>query len=160
MTAGYWYMIAALLCFAGMGVTHKMGDRLKCNPLNIALVTMISACLLTLIRASIGSPGWFLNFPHRIILVAVPFGVSAAVALWLFQKGLRHGHIVTSWLLINLSTAIPTVLSIVLYHEPISIRKTLTLVLIVASLVLLWWDRKGSQLRDIATPAATVTGGE
>src|SRR5205085_7792278 len=124
MSPGYWYMIAALLCFAGMGVTHKMGDRLKCNPLNIAMVTMVSACLLTLIRAAIASPMWFQNFPYRIVLVAVPFGISAAVALWLFQKGLRHGHIVTSWLLINLSTAIPTILSTVLYHERLGTRKT------------------------------------
>jgi drug/metabolite transporter (DMT)-like permease len=160
MTPGYGYMIAALLCFAGMGVTHKMGDRLKCNPLNIALVTMVSACVLTLIRATVGAPGWFVNIPYRAALLAVPFGVSAAVALWLFQKGLRHGHIVTSWLLINLSTAIPTVLSIALYHEPLSMRKTLTLVLIVASLLLLWWDRKSSQRTEITTPAATVTGGE
>src|SRR4051812_27384400 len=109
MTAGYWYMIAGLLCFAGMGVTHKMGDRWKCNPLNIALVTMVSAFLVTLIRATFGSAGWFLHFPYRVALLAVPFGISAAIALWLFQKGLRHGHIVTSWLLINLSTAIPTV---------------------------------------------------
>lgn len=158
MTLGYWYMIGALLCFAGMGITHKLGERSKADPLNIALITMASACLVTLIRATINSPDWYAHFPLRVGLLAVPFGISAAVALWLFQKGLRHGHIVTSWLIINLSTAIPTVLSVVVYHEPLSTRKVLTLVLIVASLLLLWWDRKTAAESHIAIPASLVEG--
>jgi drug/metabolite transporter (DMT)-like permease len=160
MTTGYWYMLAGLLCFAGMGVTHKMGDRWKGNALNIALVAMIAACAVTLIRATIASPTWFLSFPYRIVVLAIPFGIAAAVALWLFQKGLRLGHIVTSWLLINLSTAIPTILSILIYHEPLSIRKLFTLVLIVASLLLLWWDRRSSSQRQIAVPAAAPMEGQ
>jgi drug/metabolite transporter (DMT)-like permease len=159
MTTGYWYMLAGLLCFAGMGVTHKMGDRWQCNPVNIALVTMISACVVTLARATTGSVGGFLDFPYRVALLAVPFGIAAAVALWLFQKGLRLGHIVTSWLLINLSTAIPTILSILIYHEPLSRRKLLTLVLIVASLLLLWWDRRCGSQEQLAVPAVSPMEG-
>ena len=64
------------------------------------------------------------------------------MALWLFQRGLRYGRIATSWLLINLSAGVPTVLSVVVYHESLSLRKTLVLLLIVLSLALLWWDRK------------------
>ena len=33
-------------------------------------------------------------------------------------------------------------MSVVVYHEPLSLRKAAYLLLIVASLVLLWWDRK------------------
>ena len=100
------------------------------------------------------------EFPYRVVFLAVPFGIAAAVALWLFQKGLRLGHIVTSWLLINLSTAIPTILSIVIYHEPLSSRKVLTLALIVASLLLLWWDRRSSSQAQIAVPASTSMEGQ
>jgi drug/metabolite transporter (DMT)-like permease len=75
-------------------------------------------------------------------LIALPFGASAAAALWLFQRGLRYGRIATSWLLINLSAAIPTALSVVVYHEPLNLRKAGVLLLIVVSLLLLWWDRK------------------
>ena len=35
-------MLGALLWFAGMGVTHKLGDKLHANPLNIALLTMVA----------------------------------------------------------------------------------------------------------------------
>lgn len=140
MNPGYWFMLGALLCFAGMGVTHKLGDKLHANPLNIALLTMAAGLAVTLLRSGLSGPG-IRDIPLRVALLAIPFGISAAVALWLFQKGLRHGHIVTSWLIINLSTAIPTVLSIVVYHEALNPRKLFTLVLIAASLVLLWWDR-------------------
>lgn len=140
MSPGYWFMLGALLCFAGMGVTHKLGDKLHANPRNIALLTMAAGFAITLLRSGLSGSG-IRNIPPRVALLAIPFGISAAVALWLFQKGLRHGHIVTSWLIINLSTAIPTVLSIVVYHEALNSRKLFTLVLIAASLVLLWWDR-------------------
>ena len=140
MSSGYWLMLGALLCFAGMGVAHKLGDKLRANPINIALLTMVAGFAVTLMRSGLSGSG-IRNIPPRVALLAIPFGISAAVALWLFQKGLRHGHIVTSWLLINLSTAIPTVLSILVYHEPLNPRKLFTLVLIGASLVLLWWDR-------------------
>ena len=75
-------------------------------------------------------------------LIAIPFGAGAALALWLFQRGLRYGRIATSWLLINLSAGVPTVLSVVIYHEPLSTRRISVLLLIVVSLALLWWDRK------------------
>jgi drug/metabolite transporter (DMT)-like permease len=140
MSPGYWFMFGALLSFAGMGVVHKLGDKLHANPINIALLTMAAGFVVTLIRSGLSGPGLH-NIPPHIAFVAIPFGISAAIALWLFQKGLRHGHIVTSWLIINLSTAIPTVLSIVVYHEALNPRKLFTLVLIAASLVLLWWDR-------------------
>src|SRR6476661_1606415 len=102
MSPGYLFMFGALLSFAGMGVVHKPGDKLHANPINIALLTMAAGFVVTLIRSGFSGPGIH-NIPPHIALVAIPFGVSAAIALWLFQKGLRHGHIVTSWLIINLS---------------------------------------------------------
>ena len=84
----------------------------------------------------------YIPWKIAVPLIALPFGACAAAALWLFQRGLRYGRIATSWLLINLSAAIPTVLSVVVYHEPMSSRKMSILLLVVISLVLLWWDRK------------------
>ena len=50
--------------------------------------------------------------------------------------------------MINLSAAIPTVLSVVVYHEPMKPRKIGVLLLVVASLMLLWWDRKQDRDRN------------
>jgi multidrug transporter EmrE-like cation transporter len=57
------------------------------------------------------------------------------------QTSLRYGNISTSWLAINLSAGIPTLGSILLYHEQLNLRKACSLSLIVVALVLLWKDK-------------------
>ncbi len=142
MPVGYWFMLVALFSFAAMGIVHKIGDRYACNPLHIALFTMATASVMSLLNVVIAERTSLASWKTAVPLIALPFGACAASALWLFQRGLRYGRIATSWLLINLSAAIPTVLSVVVYHERLSLRKVSVLLLIVASLVLLWWDRK------------------
>ena len=66
----------------------------------------------------IPAPGW---------LTAVACGFLASVAILNFQHGVRFGKISTSWLIINLSTALPTVLSILIYREAVSVRRALGL---------------------------------
>jgi len=151
MSAGYWFMLAALFSFAAMGIIHKIGDRYACDPLHIALFTMASACVLSVISVVVTQPVSLQSWRIAVPLVALPFGACAAAALWLFQRGLRYGRIATSWLLINLSAAIPTLLSVVVYHEKLSARKISVLLLIIASLVLLWWDRKQDRARTERT---------
>jgi drug/metabolite transporter (DMT)-like permease len=142
MPIGYWFMVVALFSFAAMGIVHKIGDRYACSPLHIALFTMAISSLLSLINVGVAQRASLVSWKTAVPLIALPFGACAASALWLFQRGLRYGRIATSWLLINLSAAIPTVLSVVVYHERLSPRKVSVLLLIAASLVLLWWDRK------------------
>ena len=156
MSAGYWFMLAALFSFAAMGIIHKIGDRYACDPLHIALFTMASACALSVVSVVVTQPVSLHSWKNTVPLVALPFGACAAAALWLFQRGLRYGRIATSWLLINLSAAIPTVLSVVVYHEKLSVRKISVLLLIIASLVLLWWDRKQDRAKAQQTAVEGV----
>jgi drug/metabolite transporter (DMT)-like permease len=142
MPVGYWLLVVALFSFAGMGIVHKLGDRHGCDALHIALFTMATSCMLSLIYAVMFQRASLSSWNSAVPLIALPFGACAACALWLFQRGLRYGRIATSWLLINLSAAIPTILSIIVYREPLSPRKLMVLILIMVSLVLLWWDRK------------------
>ncbi len=155
MPDGYWFMLVGLVSFAAMGVIHKLGDRYSCSALNISLITMVTSCVLSLIYAAVAQPASLSSWRPRVPLIALPFGASAAAALWLFQHGLRYGRIATSWLLINLSAAVPTALSVVVYHEPLNMRKLGALLLIVISLLLLWWDRKQDRSKgDIPAGAA------
>ena len=135
-------MGAGLLSFASMGILHKLGDRCKAQPLSIALLAMFTAFVGSFAYAALSPPHSLVTIPVRAVLLALPFGACTAMGLWLFQKGLRFGHIATSWLLINLSSAIPTGLSVIVYREALSPRKILVLCLVVVSLVLLWWDRR------------------
>ena len=142
MLSAYLLMAAGLVSFASMGIVHKLGDRRHAQPLGIALFAMLTASLVSFLYMAFFGGFAIRTMPPGGMLLAVPFGASAAVGLWLFQRGLRYGHIATSWLLINLSSGIPTVLSILFYREEINGRKLLVFLLVVASLLLLWWDRR------------------
>jgi EamA domain-containing membrane protein RarD len=124
---------------------------------------MATSCVLSFIYAAVSQSTSLSSWNSTVVVIAVPFGAAAAAALWLFQRGLRYGRIATSWLVINLSAAVPTVLSVVVYHEPLNQRKALVLLLIVVSLVLLWWDRKQDRgkgdhesVAAVPTPAGEV----
>jgi len=155
MTISYLFMAIGLFSFAAMGIIHKIGDRFDAQPLPIALYALISAGLLSGVRV-LWTHALSSSMPPTILLIALPFGASAGLALWLFQKGLRHGSIAASWLLINLSAGVPTVLSIIFYREVIGWKKALVLVLIVISLLLLWWDRRGQKEPDPVASAITT----
>jgi len=156
MPSGYWFMLFALLSFAAMGIIHKLGDRYMCNALHIALFTMATSCALSFANAALWQRESLVSWNATVVLMALPFGAGAAIALWLFQRGLRYGRIATSWLLINLSAAVPTALSVVVYHEPLTLKKASVFVLIVLSLLLLWWDRKQDRAKSARTAAAGV----
>jgi drug/metabolite transporter (DMT)-like permease len=154
MTTAWLFAVLGLLSFAAMGIIHKIGDRLEAQPLPIVFYALITAGLLSGLRvlwSHAASTGFL---PPRILLIALPFGGSAGLALWFFQKGLRYGSIATSWLMINLSAGVPTVLSVLFYREAIGWKKTLVLGLVVISLLLLWWDRRGNKPKPPLSTAA------
>lgn len=136
-------MIAGLLSFSTLGVLHKVADVKDCRPAAVnALIyawsLLFSIATVTMIqRTSVAAP-------VPVIWIAIPFGISASIAILAFQAGIRHGDIATSWLAINLSSGIPTVASILIYSEPLSLFKTIALLLIPVSMTLLWIDKRRS----------------
>ena len=79
--------------------------------------------------------------PPNALYTALICGTIALCALWAFQEGIKHGKIATSWLIINLSAAIPTVASILVYKEAVNLKKLGILGLIVVAIILVWLDR-------------------
>ena len=142
MVEAYIFMGLGLLSFASMGVFHKLADRYNCSPLNVTVYAMVAALIYMVTYNGIFRADDFKAIPLKVILLSLPFGICASGAFWVFQRGLRHGKIATSWLLINLSAAVPTLLSILVYQEKINKRKVAVLFLIVISLLLLWKDRQ------------------
>src|SRR5439155_6946552 len=107
--SGYSFLALAVLCFCGLGVLHKVADFQKCRPSAINAYLFFWACLfMTIYTLVLGSS---LKTPGVVTGVAIFCGLCASVAILFFQIGVRHGNISTSWLVINLSTAVPTVLS-------------------------------------------------
>jgi EamA domain-containing membrane protein RarD len=144
MAAGQIYMLLALLSFSMLGVLHKVADVQRSRPATINGLLASSSLLFVFAFVMLGPPGGPAA-PASVAGVAIPFGVSASVAILAFQAGVKHGNISTSWLAINLSAGIPTVASILIYDEPVGTGKALALALIPISMFLLWKDKKAQE---------------
>jgi drug/metabolite transporter (DMT)-like permease len=135
---GYFLVFWSLFSYGVLGICHKLAEHKRCRPQPLAAVLMFMA---------FGGMNFFTLFgkgysiPPKALATALLCGAIALCALWAFQEGLKHGKIATSWLIINLSAAIPTIGSILIYQEPISLKKVGILGLIVVAIVLVWMDR-------------------
>jgi EamA domain-containing membrane protein RarD len=135
---GYLLVFWSLFSYGVLGACHKLAERKHCRPQPLAAMLMLAGCLGMNVFVL---PGKGYAVPAQVFYLAFICGSIALCALWVFQEGLKHGKIATSWLIINLSAAIPTVGSILIYHEPISLKKISILGLIVVAIVLVWIDR-------------------
>lgn len=138
--SGNIYLLLAVLSFSGIGVVAKLADVKNSRPSAINLLVYLSSFVFLVAMSALFSG--HAGAPQFVKLLALPFGVSSAVAILALQTSLRYGNISTSWLAINLSAGIPTLASILLYHERLNLRKTCALSLIVVALLLLWKDKK------------------
>jgi len=148
---GYFLVFWSLFSYGLLGVCHKLAERRHCRPQPLGAMLMLAGCIGMNVFVILGK-GYAV--PARVLLLALVCGTISLSALWAFQEGLKHGKIATSWLIINLSSVIPTIGSIVIYHEPISLKKIGILGLIVVAIVLVWLDR----LEDLRRQERTKEG--
>lgn len=145
MTEGFIYALLGLLGFGSLGVFHKLADTLHCRPAPVN--ALLYGWSLAFAAALIVLRGEELHTPAGVATLALPFGISASIAILAFQAGIRHGDIATSWLAINLSSGLPTIASILLYHEPVGLQRAVALFLIPVSMALLWKDKRDAEMR-------------
>ena len=145
MTQAYFYTLIALLSFGALGVFHKLADTFHCRPSSVNALLYAWSLVFVAITLMLKPSGW--TAPGSVAGLALPFGVSASVAILAFQAGIRHGDIATSWLAINLSSGVPTVASILIYHEPVGWKRAIALSLIPVSMALLWKDKRDAKGR-------------
>ncbi len=135
------YLLLAVVSFGTLGVLHKVSDHRRCRPAGVNLILFLGAAV-SMLAVSVWRTGTrVMEVPAIAWATAIVCGFLASLAILAFQHGVRFGKISTSWLVINLSTALPTVLSIVIYQESVSLRRGLGLFLSVAALVMLWLER-------------------
>jgi drug/metabolite transporter (DMT)-like permease len=150
MIYGYTYLIAGLASFSFLGIFAKIADMKRCRPTALYVMMCMSATLLSM-AAAISSGQHFSHLPGVVIGIAIPFGALAALAGIAFQAGIRYGKLATSWLIINLSAAIPTIGSVLFYHEKMSTRHIVALSLMAISVVLLWKDKQDDERKTQTT---------
>ncbi|MCC7156683.1 MAG: EamA family transporter [Bryobacterales bacterium] len=145
MTEGYLYALLGLLSFGGLGIFHKLADTCKCRPAQVNALLYCWSLAFVAIALLVQNRGW--HVPSSVPILALPFGICASIAILAFQAGIRYGDIATSWLAINLSSGLPTLASILIYHEPVGWRRGLALCLIPVSMTLLWKDKAEAERR-------------
>ncbi len=137
------FAFGAMAAFAVLGLLHKQADRSHCRPRQINLQlfawsALFSACSLVL-------HGQNLAVPARVWAIAIPSGICAATAILLFQIGVRYGRIAASWLIVNLSSAIPILVSILIYKERVGAKQAIALGAMLLSIFLLWLERRQAE---------------
>lgn len=135
---GYFLVLLSLFSYGTLGICHKLAERKHCRPKVLAMMVMLAAFLGMNLFVLSSKRGYAM--PQPAFYVAIICGSIALGALWAFQEGIKRGKIATSWLVINLSSIIPTVGSVLIYHEPISLKKIAIVGLIFASIFLVWKD--------------------
>lgn len=159
---GYLLVLLSLFSYGALGICHKLAERKHCRPKLLAMMVMLSAFLGMNLFVLSGKRGYAM--PPSAFYVAIICGSIALGALWAFQEGIKRGKIATSWLVINLSSIIPTVASIVIYHEPVSLKKIAIVALIFASIILVWKDgledlrKLERHLAEDAPPSIATSG--
>lgn len=137
---GYVFMFLGLGSFSLLGIFAKIADLKRCRPSALYLLLFGWAALLAWL-ACLGARQGVAGIPPKVAWIALPFGLAGALAGIAFQTGIRYGKIATSWLIINLSAAIPTLGSVFVYREPVRPLKVVALCLIAVSILLLWKDK-------------------
>ena len=140
-------MILSLTCFGAIGLLVKLANLKRCRASAVyawafAWCVAFSAGFVMYFR------GGQFHVPSAVYAIALPFGIMSAIGGIVFMAGVRFGKISTSWLIINLSAAIPAVGSIVLYHESVSAKKLAVLALAGVAVLLLWKDKQEDEKRQ------------
>jgi EamA domain-containing membrane protein RarD len=140
MPVAILFAFGAMGCYVVLGLLHKAADKANCRPAQINIFLFGWSALFALV-AMIAS-GQYPSPPAAVWRIAIPSGACGATAILLFQTGVRRGKIATSWLIVNLSAAIPVLISVFLYGEHVSLGKVGALAAMLVSLLLLWIEKR------------------
>ena len=142
---GFLYILLSIVGFSLIAVGAKFADLKKCRP--VPLCALIYGWAFVAANLFAWQTGRGLRAPTEVYGIAFLFGISSVIGILALQNGIRYGNISTSWLIINLSAALPAAGSILIYHEQVSPRKALALALVVVSVFLLWLDKNREQAK-------------
>jgi drug/metabolite transporter (DMT)-like permease len=147
---GFLYIVLSVAGFSLIAIAAKFADLKRCRP--APLCALIYAWAMAASGLFALGTGRGLRAPVEVYGIAFLFGVSSIIGILALQNGLRYGKISTSWLVINLSAALPAAGSVLVYHEQVSPRKALALALVVVSVILLWLDENRDKAKEPQKP--------
>lgn len=149
---GYLFAVLAMFALGCLGVLLKLALSRGCTSLAVNTALFITSSLITGAYI-VSAKNTSFAPPPSIIAIAIAFGVVTAMACWAFLNGVKFGKISTSYVIISLSAAVPTIASTVLYHEQLGLRKIAVLLLAAVAILLLWKD-----MQEERSAAGDTTG--
>jgi len=144
-------------CFLGaisfglLGSALKAAERRKANAAGLVVSAYAWPALLMLVRTLLLKPGG--HVPTKVYVIAVIFGICAAVASLAFQVSISIGKVTVGWLMMNLSAGVPVVVSIRMYHERLTGLKLIALGLVLVSIFFLSWGQVIEKRDSARNPA-------
>ena len=153
---GYLYMILSLTSFGFIGICAKLADMRGCKPVAVYTLAYAWCSLFGVIFVALFRGADF-KVPLTIYAIAIPFGIASVIGGMVFLAGVRYGKISTSWLIINLSAAIPAIGSVVMYHEHVNARKIAVVALAALAVILLWKDKQMEEAKQLEVAAGKDT---
>jgi drug/metabolite transporter (DMT)-like permease len=118
------------------------------------LVVLLSGwATLVMLARSAGLPAP-LSLPLKAAVVAAACGMCAAVAYYAFLLSIGFGKVSVAWLMMNISSAIPAVVSVFVYHEKLTLLKIFALGLVLVALYFIFLGRRAeTQSEQASLPA-------
>ncbi|MDB6026643.1 MAG: hypothetical protein JWM68_2866 [Verrucomicrobiales bacterium] len=157
MAAGYLFLFASIIAFGLLGIFHKVADHPECRPKMTALLLHFWGGVLALIY-TVAFDERGLIFPPKVLLIGSCTGLVASLTLFVFQTALKYGKISTSWLIINLTAAVPVLISMLVFKEKIGSTKAMGVGLVFAAMIMLWLDKK-ADLKKAGLEKSATGGG-
>jgi len=140
MNNGLMFCFLGALSFGLLACASKFAERRNCQASVLVVLLFAWATLVMLVRSA-GLPAP-LSLPLKAAAVAVACGICAAVAYYAFQFSIGFGKVSVAWLMMNISSAIPAVVSVFVYGEKLTLLKIIALGLVLLSLYFIFRGRR------------------
>src|SRR5208283_3259958 len=151
MNSGILICFLGTLSFGLLGCASKAAERRNCQASALVVMLFGWATLVMLIRsAGLPSP-W--SLPLKAVAVSVACGICSALAYYAFQYSIGFGKVAVGWLMMNISSAIPAIVSLFVYGEKLTRLKVLAFCLVLVSLYFIFRGRQAeTQAETSPTP--------
>ncbi len=149
MNTGLMFCFLGTLSFGLLGCASKFAERKNCQASMLVVLLFGWAALVMLVRSSSLPSPW--SLPLKAAAVAVACGICAALAYYAFQFSIGFGKVSVAWLMMNISSAIPAVVSVFVYGEKLALLKILALGLVLLSLYLIFRGRRAEAQAEPAS---------
>jgi drug/metabolite transporter (DMT)-like permease len=137
--------MSLMFCFLGavsfglLGTALKAAERRKANAAGLVVSAYAWPALIMLVRTLLLASRDPVS--AKVYVIAVIFGICAAVASLAFQVSISMGKVTVGWLMMNLSGGVPVVVSVWMYHEKLTTLKVAALLLVLVSVFFLSWGQ-------------------